>query len=43
MATHQAFHLKRDGMERKATPRASMTILSKPHKFKLWTRDVHSE
>lgn len=30
MPTHQAFHLKRDSMEIKITPSASMTILSMP-------------
>lgn len=42
MQTHKAFHSKRESMEKKrAMPGASMKILSKPHKFKLWTRDIH--
>lgn len=43
MSTHKAFHLKRESIygEKRAMPCASMKILSKLHKFKLWTRDIH--
>lgn len=42
MSTHRAFHLKIESMgEIRAMSCASTRILSKSHKFKLWTRDKH--